>query len=87
MTSEAEVAREQGGGGGSRNGGNGGQHQSRLDMASMVDGAIDRIKREVALQREKSNSMCRLRTAHNWAEDKERVGKFQIQKLKIKTVA
>ena len=36
-----------------------------------VDDAIGLIKREVQLQREKSNSMCRLRTAHNWAEDKE----------------
>ena len=27
----------------------------------------------MALQREKSNSMCRLQTAHNWAEEKERV--------------
>jgi hypothetical protein len=52
----------------------GGQHQSRMDMASMVDGAIDRIRREVALQREKSNSMCRHQTAHNWTDDKERVG-------------
>lgn len=48
-------------------------HQSRMDMAAMVDGALDRIRREVALQREKSNSMCRLQTAHNWAEEKERV--------------
>ncbi len=31
-----------------------------------VDEAIDRIRREVELQREKSNSMCNLRTAHNW---------------------
>ena len=29
-------------------------HQSRMDMAAMVDGALDRIRREVALQREKS---------------------------------
>ena len=55
------------------NGGGGGHHQSRIDMAAMVDGAIDRIRREVALQREKSNSMCRLQTAHNWSEEKERV--------------
>ena len=48
-------------------------HQSRIDMAAMVDGALDRIRREVAFQREKSNSMCRLQTAHNWAEVKERV--------------
>ena len=37
-----------------------------------VDTAIGLIKREVELQREKSNSMCRLRTAHNWTEDKEK---------------
>ena len=48
-------------------------HQSRIDMAAMVDGALDRIRREVAFQREKSNSMCRLQTAHNWTEVKERV--------------
>ena len=43
-----------------------------MDMARQkVDYAIGLIKREVQLQREKSNSMCRLRTAHNWAEDKE----------------
>jgi len=36
-----------------------------------VDEAIDLIRREVQLQREKSNSMCRLKTAHNWEEDKE----------------
>ena len=43
-----------------------------MDLARQkVDGAIGLIKREVELQREKSNSMCRLRTAHNWVEDKE----------------
>ena len=31
-----------------------------------VDEALERIKREVNLQREKSNSMCQLRTAHDW---------------------
>lgn len=50
-----------------------GHHQSRKNMTAMVDGALDRIRREVALQREKSNSMCRLQTAHNWSEEKERV--------------
>ena len=50
-----------------------GHHQSRKNMTAMVDGALDRIRREVALQREKSNSMCRLQTAHNWAEEKERI--------------
>lgn len=50
-----------------------GHHQSRKNMTAMVDGALDRIRREVALQREKSNSMCRLQTAHNWSEEKERI--------------
>ena len=36
-----------------------------------VDDAIDLIRREVQLQREKSNSMCRLKTAHDWEEVKE----------------
>ena len=58
---------------GASEGSSGGHHQSRMDMTAMVDGALDRIRREVALQREKSNSMCRLQTAHNWAEEKERV--------------
>ena len=44
-----------------------------MDLARQkVDDAIGLIKKEVQLQREKSNSMCRLRTAHNWAEDKEK---------------
>ena len=44
-----------------------------MDLARQkVGDAIGVIKREVHLQREKSNSMCRLRTAHNWAEDKEK---------------
>ena len=43
-----------------------------MDLARQkVDNAIGLIKREVEIQREKSNSMCRLRTAHNWTEDKE----------------
>jgi len=38
-----------------------------MDIARQtVDEAIGRIKLEVELQREKLNSMCRLRTAHNW---------------------
>lgn len=31
-----------------------------------VDTAIDRIKREVQIQKEKSDEMCRYKTAHNW---------------------
>ncbi len=38
-----------------------------------VDDALDRIRREVEVQREKSNHMCRLRTAHNWIEYKTKV--------------
>ena len=38
-----------------------------MDIARQtVDEAIGRIKHEVELQREKSNTMCRLRTAYNW---------------------
>ncbi len=37
-----------------------------------VDEALDRIRREVEFQREKSNSMCRLRTAHDWQTYKTR---------------
>ena len=36
-----------------------------------VDGAIDRIRKEVRLQREKSNSLCQQRTAHDWQQTKE----------------
>ena len=36
-----------------------------------VDGAIDLIRREVRIQREKSNSMCKLKTAHNWEAEVE----------------
>ena len=38
---------------------------------SAMDTAIDRIKKEVNLQKLKSDSMCRLKTAHNWQEEKE----------------
>ena len=39
----------------------------KMDIARQtVDEAIGRIKHEVELQREKSNTMCRLRTAYNW---------------------
>ena len=31
-----------------------------------VDTAIDRIKREVQLQKQKSDGMCKYKTAHNW---------------------
>ncbi len=42
---------------------------SRMDRAwQKVDDALDRIRREVDREREKSNAMCRLRTAHNWLD-------------------
>ena len=31
-----------------------------------VDTAIDRIKREVEIQKQKSDNMCKFKTAHNW---------------------
>ena len=42
-----------------------------MALRQTVDDAIDLIRREVQLQREKSNSMCRLKTAHNWEEVKK----------------
>jgi len=42
-----------------------------MALQRTVDDAIDLIRREVQLQREKSNSMCRLKTAHNWEEVKK----------------
>ncbi|XP_023330653.1 phosphatidylserine synthase 2 [Eurytemora carolleeae] len=36
-----------------------------------VDTAIDRIKREVEIQKQKSDNMCKFKTAHNWQEEKE----------------
>eukprot|EP00092_Neocalanus_flemingeri_P037032 GFUD01040315.1.p1 GENE.GFUD01040315.1~~GFUD01040315.1.p1 ORF type:complete len:594 (+),score=209.90 GFUD01040315.1:93-1874(+) len=38
-----------------------------------MDNAIHRIKKEVKLQKMKSDSMCQLKTAHNWQEVKENV--------------
>ena len=32
----------------------------------VVDNAIDRIKKEIQLQKEKSDNMCKIKTAHNW---------------------
>ena len=38
-----------------------------MDTAlNAVDTAIDRIKREVQIQKKKSDSMCKYKTAHNW---------------------
>ena len=39
----------------------------------MIDNDDDfqRINREIRLQKLKSDSMCRLKTAHNWQEEKE----------------
>ena len=39
----------------------------KMDTAlNAVDTAIDRIKREVQIQKKKSDSMCKYKTAHNW---------------------
>ena len=38
-----------------------------------MDTAIQRIKKEVKLEKMKSDSMCDLKTAHNWQEEKEKV--------------
>ncbi len=32
----------------------------------VVDNAIDRIKKEIQLQKEKSDNLCKIKTAHNW---------------------
>ena len=38
-----------------------------MDTAiNAVDTAIDRIKKEVKIQKDKSESMCKYKTAHNW---------------------
>merc|ERR1719419_1230643 len=57
----------------SQDGGEGATNNNNVRMALQrtVDDAIDLIRREVQLQREKSNSMCRLKTAHNWEEVKK----------------
>jgi len=44
-----------------------------------VDTAIDRIKREVQIQKEKSDDMCRFKTAHNWQEEKEKTVDDEVQ--------
>jgi phosphatidylserine synthase 2 len=38
-----------------------------------VDGALDRIRKEVRIQREKSNTLCRQRTAHDWMQYKAEI--------------
>jgi len=46
---------------------------TKMDTAfHAVDTAIDRIKREVQIQKEKSDDMCKYKTAHNWQEEKEK---------------
>jgi hypothetical protein len=32
----------------------------------VMDNAIDRIKKEIQLQKEKSDNLCKMKTAHNW---------------------
>ena len=41
------------------------------NVKSAMDNAIERINREIRLQKLKSDSMCNLKTAHNWQEEKE----------------
>ena len=41
------------------------------------------IYEKVASQREKNNSLCRLQTAHNWTEEKERCGKYDFMDNKF----
>lgn len=36
-----------------------------------IDKVIDRVKREVKLQKQRSNSMCKYTTAHDWQEERE----------------
>ena len=54
----------------------------KMDVMDAVDGALDnvknamdnaiqRINKEIKLQKLKSDSMCHLKTAHNWQEEKE----------------
>merc|ERR1719464_1684154 len=41
------------------------------NVKTAMDHAIQRINREIRLQKLKSDSMCHLKTAHNWQEEKE----------------
>ena len=41
------------------------------NVKSAMDNAIQRINREIRLQKLKSDSLCRQKTAHNWQEEKE----------------
>ena len=41
------------------------------NVKNAMDNAIQRINKEIRLQKLKSDSMCRLKTAHNWQEEKE----------------
>jgi hypothetical protein len=36
-----------------------------------MDTAMDRIRHEVKVQKQKSDAMCELKTAHDWQEEKE----------------
>ena len=41
------------------------------NVKNAMDNAIQRINREIRLQKLKSDSLCQLKTAHNWQKEKE----------------
>ena len=41
------------------------------NVKNVMDNAIQRINKEIKIQKLKSDSMCQLKTAHNWQEEKE----------------
>ena len=41
------------------------------NVKNVMDNAIQRINKEIKMQKLKSDSMCHLKTAHNWQEEKE----------------
>ena len=43
------------------------------NVKNVMDNAIQRINKEIKIQKLKSDSLCQLKTAHNWQEEKELV--------------
>ena len=41
------------------------------NVKNAMDNAIQRINKEIKMQKLKSDSLCQLKTAHNWQEEKE----------------
>ena len=41
------------------------------NVKNAMDNAIQRINKEIKMQKLKSDTMCQLKTAHNWQEEKE----------------